>query len=113
MSIDVLEDDVLMDMMTLIHSYVVHLFNINRLTKGERDRVQTASSCRVALDDEKRENWERDHMLRTKLMAALQRLKQEKVKLMRETGYIMTWKWWRMDSRSRKKRSILPHWLTR
>ena len=45
-------DDILMDTVAMIHSYFVHSFDIDRLTKTERDRVRMESAHGLSLDDD-------------------------------------------------------------
>ena len=66
LSIDALEDEVSMDIMAMIHCYFVHSFDINRMTKEERDRVDAESSYGMALYDEEKGDSESGDMLRTK-----------------------------------------------
>lgn len=46
-SSDDINDDVLMNTMSMIHCYFIHSFDLNRLTKQERDRVELLSTANI------------------------------------------------------------------
>ena len=80
---DAVDDEVLIDIMAMIHCYFVHSFDLNRLRKEERDRVDQETSFGVALDDEEKEDAESEDMERTKLVADILRAKEEKLQIQR------------------------------
>ena len=49
-------DNILMDTMAQIHCYFLHSFDIDRLTKEERDRVEMELSVEIGLDDDNNHN---------------------------------------------------------
>ena len=81
-------DDVLMDTVAMIHCYLLHSFDINRLTKEERDRVEESMNFGVSLDDEQKENEnaEIDYMERLQLIAPILAAKQERLNVNRRIG---------------------------
>ena len=73
-------DEVLMDIVAMIHCHLLHSFDINRLTKEERDRVEVETSYGVGLeDDQKEDNPEVDNMRRIKLIGEILNAKQKKL----------------------------------
>ena len=77
-----MNDDVLLDAMAMIHCYFVHSYDINRLTKEERDRVDEALSSNVTEDDEEKLG---EDMRRSKLLADILREKQQKLHIARRS----------------------------
>ena len=57
---DDVHDIVLMDTMAMVHCYFVHSFDLNRLTKEERDRVEMECSDDVRTDDDEKKSVEND-----------------------------------------------------
>ena len=51
---DDVNDTVLMDTMAMLHCYFLHSFDINRLTKEERDRIDAELSSVTGLDDDEK-----------------------------------------------------------
>ena len=51
---DDVDDTVLMDTMAMVHCYFVHSFDLNRLTKEERDRIDTELSIGTGLEDDEK-----------------------------------------------------------
>ena len=49
------DDALLMDTMAMVHCYFLHSFDLNRLTKEERDSVEMEMSADVGLDDDEKE----------------------------------------------------------
>ena len=53
-------DAVLLDTMAMVHCYFVHSFDLNRLTKEERDRVDMECTDGIGLDDDQKNPIEGD-----------------------------------------------------
>ena len=80
---DDVHDGVLMDTMAMVHCYFVHSFDLNRLTKEERDRVNGAVS-----DDDKKEG-DSDDLSQSKRIQLIHRImtqKEERFKIGRGNG---------------------------
>ena len=80
---DTVNDEVLMDIMAMVHCYFIHSFDLHRLTKAERETVEMESSYGTALDDEQKGDSENDDLWRTKLVADFLREKEQKLQLHR------------------------------
>ena len=80
---DTLSDEVLMDIMAMIHCYFVHSFDINRMTKAERENVEMTWSYGVSLDDAAKDDSENENMRRIKLIADILRAKEDKLQWIR------------------------------
>ena len=83
LNVDDEPDEFLMDIMTMIHCYFLHSFDLYRLTKEERQRVEMELLDGVALDDEEKGDTESDDIRRTELVADILRAKAEKMPFFR------------------------------
>ena len=76
------DDSLLMDTMAMVHCYFLHSFDLNRLTKEERESVKMEMSADVGLDDEEKESsgntlseFKRVRLINNILTAKTQKLK--------------------------------------
>ena len=80
-------DEVLLDTVAMIHCYLLHSFDINRLTKEERDSIETQLSYGISLEDnQKGHETLVDDMRRVELTAEILQSKQKKLKFARRIG---------------------------
>ena len=85
---DDVHDIVLMDTMAMVHCYFVHSFDLNRLTKEERDRVDIECADDVCTDDDEKKSIENDlsESKRVILINSILTEKRKKLKIGRGDG---------------------------
>ena len=86
---DDVNDTVLMDTMAMVHCYFMHSFDLNRLTKEERDRIGTELSSGTGLDDDEKipiETDEHNESKRIKLINSILAAKRKKLDIGRGDG---------------------------
>ena len=95
-------DTVLMDSMAMVHCYFVHSFDLNRLTKEERDRVDMECSGGVRADDDEKKPIE-DNLSESKRVGLINNMlamKRKKLKIGRGAGR------YRDDEREDKQETV-------
>ena len=80
-------DEVLLDTVAMIHCYLLHSFDINRLTKEETDSIEAQLSYGISLEHEQKDDEALvDDMQRVELIAEILKARQKKLKSVRRIG---------------------------